>query len=165
MLIGILSDSHGDADATGRAVALLESCGAEALFHCGDICGEGVLDELVGRRAYFVWGNCDEPTASLRKYVESIGLPWPQPPVRVALDGRRIALHHGHESEFHAALHDPDLDYVFFGHTHRVADSRNGGPRAINPGALYRAAVRTVALLDLVSDRLTFLTLDGKVHR
>src|SRR5262245_59508879 len=132
MLVGILSDSHGDAEATGRAVSLLESRGAEALFHCGDICGERVLDELAGRRAWFVWGNCDDPTPGLRRYVESLGLIWPQAPVRVEMDGKRIGLYHGHERGFADALQDRSLDYVFSGHTHRRADSRDGGPRAIN---------------------------------
>jgi len=61
MIVGIMSDSHGDANATARAVSVLESHGAQVLFHCGDICAMSVLDELAGRKAHFVWGNCDSP--------------------------------------------------------------------------------------------------------
>lgn len=165
MLVGILSDSHGDAEATARAVSLLESRGASVFFHCGDICGEPVLDVLAGRRAYFVWGNCDEPSPLLHAYVDSLGLPWPEPSKRISLGGKRIAMYHGHEREFARALTEPNLDYVFFGHSHRYEDSRDGGPRAINPGALYRAAVKTVALLNVKLDRLTFLDLDGRAVR
>ena len=36
-------------------------------------------------------------------------------------------------------------------------DSRQGRVRVINPGALYRAARKTVAVLDTVADDLRFL--------
>lgn len=164
MLIGILSDSHGDAAATARAVALLEKRGAEMFFHCGDVCGLAVLDELAGHSAHFVWGNCDDVSPADRRYVERIGLAWPgRVPVRVTLADRRIALYHGHEQEFAAALDDPDADYVFHGHTHVRADRREGRIRVVNPGALYRAKPRSAAMLDLDRDILTFLALDGTV--
>lgn len=161
MIVGIMSDSHGDAAATAGAVALLEARGARALFHCGDVCSETVLDALAGRKAYFVWGNCDDVSLSMRRYVETLGLPWPQAPVRVTLDGKRIAMFHGHERDFRRAFEEPDLDYIFFGHTHAYEDRRAGHVRAINPGALHRARVKTVATLDLTRDALAFLTLDG----
>jgi hypothetical protein len=164
MIVGILSDSHGDAAATEQAVALLESRGAAALFHCGDVCGTSVLDALAGRRAWFVWGNCDDASASMRAYVQALGLEWPRPPVRVTLEGRRIALCHGHEKFFPSLLAARDLDYVFFGHTHAYED-RGGRPRAVNPGALFRARVKTAAVLDLATDALTFLTLEGRAIR
>lgn len=161
MVLGVLSDSHGDAAATARAVAVLESRGAEALIHCGDVGSLGVLDQLAGRPAWFVFGNCDTPDASWRDYVRTLGLAWPEAPVRLELDGRRIAVVHGHERVFRALLSDPDLDYLFYGHTHVYRDQRSGRLRAINPGALHRARTRTVARLDLATDELTFLTLDG----
>lgn len=162
MLIGILSDSHGDADATQRGVDLLAARGAQAFFHCGDVCGESVLDTLVGRRAWFVWGNCDVPDAAARRYVEGVGLTWPELPFRVSLASRRIGMWHGHERGFRDDIVAGDLDYVFYGHTHKRDDHRHGTLRAINPGALFRTDLRTVALLDLVGDTLHFLTLDGR---
>ncbi|MFO0973254.1 MAG: metallophosphoesterase family protein [Phycisphaerae bacterium] len=162
MTVGILSDSHGDAATTGRAVALLEARGATALFHCGDVCALTVLDELVGRPAWFVWGNCDQPTAETRRYVERVGLTWPQSPVRVTLAGRSIALLHGHEPEFDAVVSGGECDYVFCGHTHVRADVRVGRTRVVNPGALHRARKKSVALLDLSRDALEFLNLSGE---
>lgn len=161
MRIGLLSDSHGDAAATERAVALLAARGAEAFIHCGDVCSLAVLDALVGRQAWFVWGNCDAPDAAARRYVERIGLPWPNVPLDLALAGRRIRVLHGHERAFRAALAAADVDYLVHGHTHIRADRRVGSMRVINPGALHRAAVHSVALLDLADDSLAFLALDG----
>lgn len=162
MLIGLMSDTHGDAAATRRALALFDARGVDTVFHCGDLCGDGVLDQLAGRSAYFVWGNCDAPNATTRMYVESIGLTWPSVPLRVTLDGRRIAMCHGHEAAFRQIVEEEGLDYVFHGHTHQWNDWRQGNTRIINPGALHRASVKTVATLDLATDSLEFLTLDGK---
>lgn len=160
MLIGILSDSHGDAVATADAVRLLEKRGAVHLVHCGDVCGEQVLDELAGHRCTFVWGNCDSPSPTIRKYVLALGLTWPEPPVILKLAGKRIAVFHGHERTFAAASDRDDLDYVLYGHTHKYADRRVGRVRFINPGALYRARIKTVALLNLKTDKLVFLRLE-----
>ena len=164
MVLGVLSDSHGDAGATARAIGLLTQHGAERFFHCGDICGEDVLAEFVGHDVTFVWGNCDSPSVSTRRYVQSLGLAWPESRVELEFDGRRIAVFHGHERGFADAIEGGQFHYVLHGHTHVYADSRVNGCRVINPGALYRAAVKTVALLDVSSDKVTFLRLeDGSV--
>jgi hypothetical protein len=161
MLVGIMSDSHGDAAATAQAVALLTRRGARKLFHCGDLCGRAVLDELAGHDCTFVWGNCDAPSPVLRRYVAALGLSWPRCPASAAVDGKTIAVYHGHEPAFAKASQEPGLDYIFYGHTHKCADHHENGCRFINPGALHRASVRTVALLDLETDALTFLRIDS----
>ena len=161
MLIGILSDSHGDAVATRLAIELLRERGATQFFHCGDICGEAVLDELAACHATrFVWGNCDHPSPTLRKYVRDIGLAPPEVPVLAEIDGKSIAVYHGHERPFFLACLKPATDYIFHGHTHVFADNRAGRCRIINPGALYRARVKTVALLNPSMDDLQFLRLE-----
>lgn len=160
MVLGILSDSHGDASVTARAIALLKQLGAERFVHCGDICGENVLAEFVGHDVTFVWGNCDSPSASMRRFVQSLGLAWPEGRAELDVDGRRIAVFHGHERGFADAIESGQFHYVLHGHTHVYADSRVNGCRVINPGALYRAAVKTVALLDVGADKVTFLRLD-----
>jgi putative phosphoesterase len=160
MLVGVMSDSHGRVQRVREARDLLTSAGAEALFHCGDLGGLEVLDELVGCRAYFVWGNMDVPQLAWRAYVKSVGLAWPTAPLAVELAGRRIAVCHGHERAFRATIESQDYDYVFYGHTHEPSDERVGRTRLINPGALHRARARTCALVDLAGDEVRFLALD-----
>jgi len=157
MIIGAMSDSHGDASETARAVSLLERLGAEKLVHCGDICDGTVLDELAGHSAVFVWGNCDAPDLSMRRYVTALGLPWPTIPVSFDAGGKRVGVFHGHEREFAAAKRGCDFDYVLYGHTHEAADQRIGRCRFINPGALHRASPHTVVILNTVDDHLRFL--------
>lgn len=169
MLLGILSDSHGRHERTARAVRILRGYGAEAFIHCGDIGTRLVLDALAGLNAWFVWGNNDVPDDPfLNQYVAALGLPLPpEPPLRVRLAGRCLAVFHGHEPEFgrlidalragradQVAALVGDAQFVLYGHTHVAADEQLGGVRLINPGALHRARQYTVALLDLESDKL-----------
>lgn len=175
MLLGILSDTHGHVARTTQALAVLDRLGAQALIHCGDVGGAPVLDLLVGRSAWFVWGNTDDPDPALARYANSLGVSGPgaAPPLHVSLAGRTIAVFHGHESNFAtvraaetrgdgAWLRDSfdDVDYVLHGHTHEAHDRRLGPVRIINPGAIYRASPPTVATLDLASDQLRFWRID-----
>ena len=48
MPVGVLSDSHGHAETTARAVEALVAHGAEMLLHLGDIGSDEVIDELGG---------------------------------------------------------------------------------------------------------------------
>lgn len=161
MKLGIMSDSHGRVGHVRTALRMLDDAGAEAVAHCGDVGGLPVLDELAGRRCWFVWGNTDVPEPTWRSYVKGLGLTWPEGPVELTLAGRRIGIYHGHEKGFAEAVRKTPYDYLLHGHTHRLNDGRVAGMRVINPGALHRVAIRTVAVLDLATDELEFLELDA----
>ena len=163
MILGILSDNHGHPKRVRRALDVLRSAGAEAFAHCGDIGDADVFDELAGERCWFVWGNNDWPDGPLLAAVKRAGLTPPiDVPLRFELGGRRFPIYHGHQPGVQHKIErlefgEPGgagVDYVLFGHTHVPADARLGGARLINPGALHRAAVRTVATLDLARDEL-----------
>ena len=157
MHIGILSDSHGDHLIVRRAMALFDKEGVDQVIHCGDIGGKDVFDELIGRPCHFVWGNCDRPSAALRSYLETVGLTEPgEVPLRLTLGGKRFAVLHGHEAAASRIESISDADYVLHGHSHARRDERIGTVRIINPGALYRARTKTVAILDPATDELTF---------
>lgn len=157
MLLGILSDSHGRAMMVRRAMALFDALGAAQIIHCGDVGGVDVFDEMAGRKVAFVWGNTDEPEAGVEAYLRTVGIaPPPAVPVRLECDGKRIAVFHGHEEGFAAGLRRLEVDYLFHGHTHMARDEHFNGKRVINPGALQRAARKTVATLDTVTDCVTF---------
>ena len=160
MLVGIMSDSHGDAVATARAVDLLRRLGAKKLFHCGDICSDSVLAELADDDCTFVWGNCDDATPAVRRFVDALDLDWPEMPVEVEIEGKRIGLRHGHEPGFNFHPPTAGLDYLFHGHTHELSHYRDNGCRVISPGALHRVSVKTVATLDLDTDELRYYCID-----
>ncbi|HMP01790.1 MAG TPA: YfcE family phosphodiesterase [Gemmatales bacterium] len=164
MLIGLLSDTHDHQARTERAVQLLVDAGAEIFIHCGDLTGPRIVHACSVRPCYFVfgnndvWGPGDQASAdTLRNAALEAGatcLDWGG---IVTLDGKSLAVTHGHlaSEERHLLAHRPD--YLLSGHTHVRHDHRASGVRLINPGALHRASEHTVALLDLATDELRFL--------
>lgn len=157
MLIGILSDSHGHAEVTGRAVRVLRERGAEVLLHLGDLGSGAVIDELIGANARIVFGNCDWDAAGLTRYAELVGVAVDHPMGRLETAGRRIAFTHGHLPLLVRQALDERVDYLLHGHTHEVRDERVGPTRLINPGALHRARRYTAAVLDPASDAVDFI--------
>ncbi|MCH8149967.1 MAG: YfcE family phosphodiesterase [Planctomycetes bacterium] len=162
MLIGIMSDSHDHHLAVREALVQFDKLSVEHIVHCGDVGGQGVFDELVGRPLTFVWGNTDHHLDYLCTYLESVDLPVPtEIPTGIKLGGKRFAVFHGHERGFENAAFALDVDYILHGHSHVARDETLNGIRIINPGALHRARPKTVATLDTSTDELTFYEMDG----
>jgi uncharacterized protein len=157
MRLGILSDTHDKVERTRAAVGLLVDSGAEALIHCGDITIPEVVYELAPLPSYFVFGNCDFELTDLRQAISAIGGFCLERGGMIERDGRRLAVTHGDSSHELTRLGAEHPDYLFSGHTHQALDVQRGPTRFINPGALHRAARRTVVLLDCASGRLEML--------
>ncbi len=157
MRVGILSDSHGRFEVVRRAMSLFDAHDVVHVIHCGDVGGIEVLEEMLPRPCHFVWGNCDLVDGAVRAFLQTVGLPDPASvPLRVELGGKRFAVFHGHEREARRMADIEDADYLLHGHTHLRRDERVGALRVINPGALHRASPKTVAVLDVGTDDLTF---------
>jgi putative phosphoesterase len=158
VIVGLLSDTHGHVKRTARAVQLLLDHGAECLVHCGDVGGTEVLDCLAGHPATFVFGNNDLDRTELARYAADIGITCGHTMGRLLFGGKTGVVTHGDDPAIvRKVLKDQTADYLFVGHTHEPADHRQGRVRVINPGALHRAAERTVAVLDTEQDELKFL--------
>jgi putative phosphoesterase len=156
MRLGILSDSHGRAAITATAVRLLLDAGADRLIHLGDVETDAVIDELVGHHAHLVFGNCDD-ARRLARYAETVGVTVDHPAGRLEVDGRAVVYTHGHlAGPMEEAVRD-GAAYLLHGHSHEVRDERIGGTRVINPGALFRAARYTAAVLDPGRDHLEII--------
>ncbi len=149
MLIGLLSDTHDRADTARLAVNLLRENKAEYLLHAGDVGGQQVIDALSGGTAAFVWGNNDFDRAVLAAYAQDVSITCCDTVGEFELAGKRIALTHGDDTQLvKRILREQRHDYLITGHSHVAHDRWQGDCRWINPGALYRASVKTVALLD-----------------
>lgn len=157
MKLGVMSDTHGRQSLVHRALVRLREAGVNALVHCGDVGGLEILEEFAGWRCWFVWGNNDWPEQTWRPTVAALGLTWPEGPLEITLAGKHIAICHGHELQFQRFMEQARHDYLLCGHTHHRADERVGHMRVINPGALHRVSIPTVAVLDLAADDLRFL--------
>jgi len=162
MRIGILSDTHNQVARTARAVQILIAEGVEALCHCGDLTGPDVVAECGRLPSYYVFGNNDFEEDLLRLEMARVGGTCLGRGGELVLNGRRVAMTHGDSPRDVRRLLALEPDYLLLGHSHRAADERVGRTRRINPGALHRASERTVALLDLATDELRLLKVDGK---
>jgi putative phosphoesterase len=164
MFVGLLSDTHDRLDAMIAAMRVLRGAGAEYFLHGGDVGGERILDVLSGDRAAFVWGNNDWDRRELARYAKSIGVQCLEDFGELTIDGKTFAITHGDDfKRLKRIQKDQRHDYLITGHTHVRRDERVGRIRWINPGALYRAREKTVAILDPAKDVLQFLTVDAPV--
>ncbi len=163
MVIGILSDTHGRHEIAAAAIMLLHRRGAQQFIHCGDVGAMRVLDQFAGLTTTFVTGNTDYDRQPLLRYGRDIGLQGYHPMADLTINDKRIAVLHGDDARLmHQLLARQDYDYLLHGHTHLCDDRYEGRTRIINPGALHRAAEKTVALLDLTTDLLEFLVVKDK---
>ncbi len=168
--IGLLSDSHGRAEITQRAVRLLIDAGAEILIHLGDVNSQEVLDALIESEdsngelqppVHLVFGNTDAwELQALAGYARDLGIRVDHPVGRLELGSKTLVYQHGHRhADMERALAE-SVDYLCHGHTHEKRDEMVGDTRVINPGALHRAAEYTAALLDVEANTVEFLVVE-----
>lgn len=155
MLVGILSDTHGRSETARRAIALLTDRGCDFLLHAGDV-GDDVIQLLPAGKSAFVFGNNDYDVAEMRTLAAERDVSCLGHGGVVELEGKTIAVCHGDHARVINGFLAAGVDYLFTGHTHTRHDRREGRTRWINPGALHRAAIKSVATLDLSADVLAF---------
>ncbi len=162
MKIGILSDTHDQVERTSEAVSALIRAGVEMLIHCGDITQPAIVHECAGLPTTYVFGNNDYDHAGLLRTIKATGGISLGRGGTIDIDGRTIGVTHGDSGREISRLADANPDYFLSGHTHHADDERRGTTRWINPGALHRANPWTVAVLDLATDQLEFLTIGSR---
>ena len=161
MLVGLISNSNGRADAMAAAAALLRDRGADLLVHCGDVGGRHVLDELAQTRvdAAFVWGDRDADRMGLLRHARNLNLVCFGLLGELDLDGKLAVLVHGDDKKLLRRLIDEQqYDYILCGHESEGEDRKVGKTRIINPGALHGAPSRSAALLSTTSGEVKFVT-------
>jgi putative phosphoesterase len=162
VIVGILSDTHGKAGMAAKAVETLLQHKAEYLVHCGDVGGTDVLDALACRPAMFVFGNNDYDRTELATYAKTIGIACGGTHGKLSLANTLAVITHGDDfTLINKLILQQQIDYLFMGHTHEKMHQHKGKIHVINPGALYRAAVKSVAILDTETDLVKFITING----
>ena len=162
---GLLSDSHGRATTTEKAVGVLVDAGAEVLLHLGDVGTVEVIDALVAEGAsgeelpaHVVFGNTDWDQGALARYAADLGVHVAHPEGSIDLPGGgELRFQHGHEDQRMRDALDAGVRYLCHGHSHAQRDERVQRTRVVNPGALFRAAAYSVAILDTEADTVRFL--------
>jgi putative phosphoesterase len=160
MRIGIISDSHDDRRNLEIALGILEAEEIRQVLHCGDLCGPAIAELLSDFDVWIARGNMDRHPELEQTVLETIGRGALAESHRLALDGHRVAMIHGHqEGELRRLINSGEHAYVVHGHTHRRSDRRVGPTRVINPGALggMRWQQRSFCILDLESGEVTVI--------
>ncbi len=143
MKIGVISDTHGDAEAWQKAYKIF--AGAKHILHSGDILYHGVfnpivktydakkLAEMINKSSIpilFAKGNCDSD-------VDQLALQYPitSQLTEVALDDLTISVHHGDKfsNEEIAVKYKPDI--IISGHTHLYGIDTYQETILLNPGS------------------------------
>lgn len=158
MEIGIVSDTHDDLGAAGRAADLFAGR-VEAVVHCGDLVSPFAVAPFdAGFDLHCVAGN-NEGEPALIDAVEAVGTHHGEC-AELAFDGRDVAVYHGTSGTLVDALVESGAyDYVCHGHTHEHGREERDGTVRINPGGLPIPGADDafhVATLDTASGEVAF---------
>src|SRR5476651_2222234 len=134
MLLGVVSDTHGQLSYTREAVRMLEEFEPAAVIHCGDIGSVEVVRQFTQWPTHFVLGNVDENAAELEAAIHEAGLVYHGPFGSLKPGGRRIAFLHGDDSRrLKQEIASGAWDLVCSGHTHQRDQRREGPTLVLNP--------------------------------
>lgn len=162
MLLGIMSDTHNDLEATEKAINLFRERGITVIAHAGDITSPRMLDFLRGFTCYIVLGNGDIIDAEeIRAKAESLGFNRVEEMLEFTLDGKNFMLFHGNNVPlYRSALASGKYSYIIKGHTHYFENYVSNECRIINPGAVYGHDESSIVILDIEADRVEKISLE-----
>lgn len=155
MRVGLLSDTHDNLALVAQAADFLRAQAPDLVLHLGDVTEPETLRALAGLPVRVLLGNNDD-AEDLSDAARALGLPPPAFEWEAELDGVHVAAHHGHLAP--RLTREPDV--LLHGHTHRRRVAHQGRTLVVNPGALHRAATKTIAMLELPSMRVAFFRVD-----
>lgn len=164
MMLGIVSDIHGNAPALARALGELAGVADEVLV-AGDAFSDHMFsNEVVAQirdaQARYILGNHEmsflgPASAAARgsKRVDQAHLQFvadTQPQIRTKVGGKRLLMVHGSpwkpygdylrpSSPKFSQCGELDADFVILGHTHAPFRAQFGGTLVVNPGSLGRS--------------------------
>jgi hypothetical protein len=154
MLIGAISDSHDNLPQIEKAVQILNNQKVGLVLHAGDYVAGFVIPKFkaLNCKLIGVFGNNDGDHELLKKrFSETHNCTIQDRFTTVTIEGYRVALLHGHETELLNAIIDSEsFNAVIHGHSHNHSIERKGKTLSINPGELcgYLTGKPTFAILD-----------------
>jgi uncharacterized protein len=165
VLIGAISDSHDNLPLVEKAMQILNEQNVGLVLHAGDYVAGFVIPKFkqLNCQLIGVFGNNDGDHELLKKrFSETGNCTIRDRFAQVNIDGYRIALLHGHETELLNAIIDSGyFDAVISGHSHNKNIERKGKTIAVNPGELcgYLTGKPTIAILDTTKNEAKIIEL------
>jgi hypothetical protein len=156
MLIAIISDTHDDSVATHKAVEISKARGCEMIIHAGDICSPytaRIIKES-GIPAHCVFGNNDGDRIHLAQILDI-----KPAPRHILADGKSFVIFH--EPFINDYIDSERVDFLIYGHTHKLSVDARGAMKIINPGTASGALVntKTFVLLETLTSKVEIIEL------
>lgn len=154
MLIGAISDTHDNLPQIEIAIKYLNNQKVELVLHAGDYVAPFVIPKFkqLNCKLVGVFGNNDGDHELLKKrFSETTNCALHERFASVEIEGYKIALLHGDETELLKALVDSEhFNAIIHGHSHMKGIQTKGKTIVINPGELcgYLTGKSTLAILD-----------------
>jgi len=165
MIVGLISDTHDRFRLIDEAVQRLNEENVELVLHAGDYVAPFVASHFKPLKAPLigVFGNNDGDRVLLKKKFAELGADLRGRFAFLLVDGLRIALLHGDQTELMRSLLELEShDVLISGHTHEMKMYRKGKTLVINPGAVcgYLTDKSTMAILDTENLKTRSIELD-----
>jgi len=163
MQVGIVSDTHDNAEQVEAAVETFERVGVETVIHCGDFVAPFSVTPFDGDWTFYAARGNNDGEWALEATVEEFGT-YLGEMGELTLDGQDVAVYHGTSGAIVDALVEcGNYDYVVHGHTHEAGTESYEGTTRINPGGIAippAPGAFSVATLDTESGDLEFHELE-----
>ncbi len=138
MKLAVISDTHDHLENLEKAIVEINTLGAGALLHCGDLCSPFVIDRLAtfNGPVHVVFGNNEGDRFTINNVSKKF------PNVKLHGEVGFVKTENGevaftHRLEFARGLACTEkYRAVFYGHTHRMKMECVGKTWLINPGEL-----------------------------
>lgn len=137
MIVGLVSDTHDCLPLIDEAVKRLNEMNVELVLHAGDYIAPFVASNFKQLKAPLigVFGNNDGDRTLLEKKFAELGADIRGNYAFVVVDGLRVGLLHGDETELMRSLLELEShDVLVSEHTHLPKKYRKGRTLVINPG-------------------------------
>ena len=163
MLIGLIADTHNDVDLIKKAVGIFHERDIKILVHAGDITSFRMLDYLKDFDCYIVLGNGDEiDREDINAKAAALKIRPVASKIEFECEGKKFLVFHGHDVPlYRAAVSSGRYDYIIKGHTHYFENYVSNDCRIINPGAVYAHDESSIAILDIETDKVEKIVLNG----
>jgi putative phosphoesterase len=151
--VGLVSDTRDCLPMIDEAVKRLNEMNVELVLHAGDYISTFVVSQFKPLKAPLigVFGNNDGDRELLKKKFTELGADIRGNFAFVVVDGLRIALLHGDETDLLRSILELDShDVLVSGHTHVAKAYRKGKILFINSGEAcgYLSGKPTISILD-----------------
>ncbi|MEN3046058.1 MAG: metallophosphoesterase [Candidatus Hydrothermales bacterium] len=163
MKIGVISDTHDNLEAIKKTFKIINERKIEFVFHLGDIIAPFTLKairELYKGKLVSIFGNNDGEKQGLYLTAKDLKFEIFEPPLVYELEGTKFMLYHNYPENYFAEI--KGIDFLLFGHWHKVIHVRKENTIFLNPGEVcgYLSGEKTFAIIDLKSKEIEIVDIE-----